>query len=254
MKKNTKKSTYTPKRETIFMSDCTPCFHPTFGNEKLGGIMGIGYLSGYNPTFADGTPTTDCLPTCYRVNCGACNGGCCYAVRSETRFPNKRKNCIENTMQLREDMTMHFQEIKKAIRENGVKVVRYTESGEIENFAQFLSVYRLARKMPDVRFYLYTKNYEVLSRFFESLTLPNNMVVLISVWNDLGLGPWEVFKKYRNVKCFAVNAENTLRPMVYCPAYFKDENGKTKRDPSKTCEKCRLCFDSKAKIIGCLEH
>lgn len=252
------KNNYEPKRKTIFSADCKAQFHATFNNGKLGGkntgLMAVGYLSGKNPTFADGTPTTDCRSTCHCVECGACDNGNCYAVRGETRFPNTRKNRIENTLQLRNDIMQHFSDMYWTIKDNNIKIVRYTESGEIESLDQFMHLYRLSMDLPAVKFYLYTKNYVVLREFFRNHVLPKNLVVLVSVWGDHGVKEWEEFKKYYNVKCFAVNSD--LKVTCFCPAYRKDENGKTYRvnDDRVKCGNCKLCFDSTAKIIGCLEH
>lgn len=242
-------------KETIFEKDCQARFHGTFGNGKLGKhVMAVSYVPGNGLLhFKDGRLVSDCLGTCSKVDCSQCGKfGICYAINSYVIRPNVTIARIENTLQLRNDMKKHFQDLEKAIRDNGVKVVRYTESGELESYEQLINLYNVAIRNPETRFYLYTKNYQVLRCFFDFRVLPTNMVVLISVWGDQGRDAWNEFKKYRNVKCFAVNSD--MQVTCNCPAYYKDENGKTKRDSSATCEKCRLCYDSKAKIIGCLEH
>ena len=241
---------------TILMKDCKAQFHPTFSNSKLGGkeihMMGISYLPGLDYLlFKNGEKVTDCKGTC--TNCADCINAC-YAVNSCKRFPNVTKNRVENTLQLRENIEQHFADIYWTIKDNNINVVRYTESGEIENINQFVHLYWLAMDLPTVKFYLYTKNYNVLREFFNNHVLPHNMVVLISVWGKNGVAAWNEFKKYSNVKCFAVNSD--LKVACYCPAYRKDENGKVYRvtDDRAKCGNCKLCFDSTAKIIGCYEH
>lgn len=240
--------------KTILMEECTAQFHGTFSNSKLGGkdvkMMGVSYVPGRDPIrLSNGDMVTDCLGTC--ENCDECVNGC-YAIKSFKRFPTVAKNRIENTLQLRNDRIKHFSDMENAIISNNIEIVRYTESGEIEDFYQFKALYTMAVKMPNVRFYLYTKNYDVLRTFFRRYVLPQNMVVLVSVWGKQGRDEWEEFKYYNNVKCFAVNSDMSVS--CYCPAYRVDGSGKVKRDESMTCAKCKLCFDSKAKVIGCYEH
>lgn len=239
---------------TILTKDCKAQFHPTLSNSKLGGkdvhMMGISYMPGPECiTFKNGEKVTDCKGTC--TNCADCMNAC-YAINSCKRFPNVTKNRVENTLQLREDIEQHFADIYWTIKDNNINVVRYTESGEIENINQFMHLYWLAMDLKSVKFYLYTKNYNVLREFFNNHVLPNNLVVLISVWGENGVAAWNEFKKYSNVKCFAVNSD--LKVACYCPAYHKDENGKVYRDNDMTCARCKLCFNSTAKIIGCYEH
>lgn len=172
---------------TILMKDCRAQFHPTLSNGKLGGkdvhMMGVSYMPGPEQlTFKNGEIVTDCKGTC--TNCADCVKAC-YAVNSCKRFPNVTRNRVENTMQLRENITKHFADIAKAIKENGVAA-------------------------------------------------------------------WKEFKEHSNVKCFAVNSD--LDVSCYCPAYRKDKNGKVVRDSEMTCARCKLCFDSTAKVIGCYEH
>lgn len=245
-------------KKTVYARDCKRQFHPTFTNSKLGGkklkMMAVSYVPGYDYIIMkNGNFVSDCQGTCGTVDCSQCERAC-YAVRSYKQYPTVTKNRVENTLQLREEIEQHFADIYWTIKDNNINVVRYTESGEIENINQFMHLYWLSMDLPTVKFYLYTKNYNVLREFFNNHILPNNLVVLISVWGENGAAAWQEFKKYSNVKCFAVNSD--LKVSCYCPAYRKDENGKVYRvtDDRVKCGNCRLCFDSTAKIIGCYEH
>lgn len=243
-------------RTTLFMKDLKPCFCPSYSNGKTGGkkdgMMSIGYMPGLDYLIFKNTGllVTDCKGTCGGVNCAACQEKC-YAISTVKQYEKACINRIQNTMQLRSDINAHFADIEKTIVRDNIKIVRYTESGELESLAQLVHVLRLAQCHTNVFFYLYTKNYNVLREFFNVHTLPDNMVILVSVWESIGVNEWNEFKKYKNIKCFAVNSN--LQPKVFCPAY-KLVNGKAKLNKQMTCAKCRLCFDSKAKIIGCYEH
>ena len=255
MKKNTKNT----KNETTFCMDLESRFCPSYGNEKTGGkdagMMAIGYWPGRGILYyKNGAPVSDCLGTCGCVNCEACEKEC-YAVAMVKRFKDAGKARIRNTMQLRENINQHFDDIRAAILRDKIKMVRYTDSGEIESYLQFAKLVNLALGLPSVRFYLYTKNYEVLREFFGGgRELPKNMVVLISIWEDLGEKEFSEFSKHENIKAFAVKPA-TVKPQVMCPAY-KMEGGRVKLNKEMTCAKCGLCIGTRgnAKIIGCLEH
>lgn len=244
--------------KTTFIKDCKPCFHPSYGNEKTGGkneqMMAIGYMPSKGIlTFKDGTIVSDCLGTCGKVNCDECMKKC-YAVSMVKRYEIARKNRIENTLQLRTDINQHFNDIYHTILSDKIKIVRYTDSGEIESYLQFVKLVNLALSLPSTQFYLYTKNYDVLRTFFtENKELPNNMVVLISIWGKLGKKEYNEFKNHRNIKAFVVNSD--IKTDCTCPAY-KVINGKVRLNKEMTCAKCGLCTGKhpNIKVIGCLEH
>lgn len=245
-------------KKTVKINTCTPRFHGTFSNAKLGGknqkIMAVSYAPGAGYIhLKNGALVADCLGTCGAVDCKECSKAC-YAIRSYRQYPAVTVNCVENTMQLREDPAQHFKDIKAAAIANNIETIRYTASGEIENRVHFDYLVNLAVDLPNIQIYLYTKNYEVLRAYFESgRELPENMTVLISTWGRQGVEEYREFSTHNNIKCFAVNPDG-ITPQVYCPAY-KEVNGKVKLNKDMTCAKCGLCTGkSKAKIIGCLEH
>lgn len=242
------------RTRTLLMKDHKPTFHPTEDNGKIGAMLGISYLPGSDYMYLNsGLLTSDCKGTCGSVDCSGCIGSC-YAVSTVKRFEHANANRMENTMQLRSDIDQHFADIRSRAIEKGHKVIRYTESGEIENYRQFEKVVDLAESLPDRSVYLYTKNYAVLRQYFERHELPSNMVVLISIWDQHGVSEYEEFKHHDNVKAFVVN-NDTYKVDAMCPAY-REVNGKVKRinDDRVKCVNCKLCFSSKAKVIGCLEH
>ena len=62
-----------------------------------------------------------------------------------------------------------------------------------------------------------------------------------------------------NVKAFVFDdgVNMHLPTKCYCPAYLiLDKSGKAKLnpDPKSHCENCRLCIDSKVKVIACHDH
>lgn len=249
-------------KQTVYQAECNAVFHPTMSNDKLGGkkqkIMAVSYVPGNELLYLkNGTLVSDCIGTCGKVDCNGCaHRGVCYAIDSFCQYNAVTLNRVENTLQLRSDMAGHFEEIYQAAIEKGVNTIRYTESGEIESYEQFLEVVRLSERLPGVEIYLYTKNYPVLYRFFKSRELPENMTVLISIWENVGVAAWNDLKEHAGIKAFVVN-NDAIKCDAMCPAYRKDDKGKVRRVKSDAvkCGNCRLCTRArKAKVIGCLEH
>lgn len=245
-------------RKTIYVKNLKSRFHASYGNEKTGGkkqgMLAIGYYPGRGYLYyKDSSLVSDILGTCGCVDCSKCVKKC-YAVSMVKRYEKACIARIENTMQLREDINAHFKAIYDTVIRDKIKIVRYTDSGEIENYLQFVKLVNLALSLPSTRFYLYTKNYAVLREFFgEGKQLPQNMVVLISIWENLGKSEFLEFRKYRNIKAFAVNSD--LKCQAICPAY-KKEDKRVKLNKEMTCAKCGLCWGKHPNIdiIGCLEH
>ena len=245
-------------RKTIYVKNLKARFHASYGNEKTGGkkqgMMAIGYYPGRGYLmYKNGSLVSDILGSCGCVDCSNCEKKC-YAISMIKRYEKACIARIENTMQLREDMTAHFKAIYDTIIKDKIKIVRYTDSGEIENYLQFVKLVNLALSLPSTNFYLYTKNYAVLREFFgEDKELPKNMVVLISVWGNLGKSEFREFEKHRNIKAFAVNSD--IQCNAVCPAY-RNVNGKVKLDKRMTCAECGFCWGKypKIKVIKCLEH
>ena len=250
-------------KETVYVKDCKAQFHPTLANDKLGGksqkIMAVSYVPGKDPiTLKNGTLVSDCIGTCRNVDCSQCGQrGVCYAIDSYTQYPAVTKNRVENTIQLREDINQHFEDIYNTAIKNKVEIIRYTESGDFEDYNHFEHFIALADRLPEVQLYVYTKNYAVLREYFgNNLELPDNVTVLISVWGEQGIAEYNEFKDHKNIKCFAVNS--TIKCDATCPAYKQDENGKVYRVKSDSvkCGKCGLCTGKipQVKVIKCIEH
>lgn len=251
---------------TTYSHDIIPEFRPSYSVEKIGGqdqhIMAVAYVPGPGVLQYVGTGdlVSDCPGSCHGVDCSICSQpGNCYAIRDYRRFPAYRRNCIANTLQLRADMEKHFSDLRATIIADGIETVRYTQSGEIESYDQFLHVVQLAEDL-GVEVYLYTKNYPVLYRYFdEGRELPETMTVLISIWGQdvEAIRAYEALKGHAGIKAFVVDNDD-YEADATCPAYRADAPGKkarlVKEDWAK-CGHCRLCTRAKAcKVIRCAKH
>lgn len=243
------------RKYVIESSEVEVKFYPT-KSEKLGAsIISVAYLPSnellYNKS--ENKFLTDIVGTCGKY-CAGCKHSC-YACKTV----NYRKGAvlshwISNTLQLRNDIDKHFKQIEANILLSGCKALRYNFSGELESMDQFLHVVKLARKCKDIKIYLYTKNYDILFKYFENgKKLPNNLFVLVSVWSTFGESEYMKLKDHKNILAFVVNNDNIHNDAI-CPAY-KNVNGRIIKT-GVNCSSCGLCYgkSKNVKVIKCFEH
>ena len=84
--------------------------------------------------------------------------------------------------------------------------------------------------------------------------MPSNMFINVSIWHENGIDTYNKWKHLDCIRAFVYDDGydygDKLKINCYCPAY--DKNGKLHHD--LTCDKCKICFQSKAKVCGCYNH
>ena len=157
----------------VTIESVRPVFHATDGNSKTGKAgnynLPIEYTCKHNAP-------------CYQTAaCYACNG--CY------NFHDNQAMYSEN---LKFFMLASDEEFISAvvafIDENRLQLFRYFTCGDIPNTRFLFLMTEIAKRRPAVKFWSYTKKYEIVNNFLKSgKTLPENLVIVFSHWlNDDG--------------------------------------------------------------------
>ena len=114
-----------------------------------------------------------------------------------------------------------------------------------------------AKMFPETPFYVYTKAYNIVDDILSNTKiedLPNNFYINISIWHQNGIESYNKWKHLDAIRAFVYDDgydySKKLKIDCYCPAY--DENGKLNH--KLTCDKCKICFQKKAKVCGCYDH
>lgn len=234
----------------VKLSDCKPRCHISTSNIKTNIPSWSTYPGDEIIYLKDGRKVSDLKGTCNGANCTACKGWKeCYAYRM-LRYTDVAKNYIENTMYLRTDITGLENDLVKQIKKiKKSDMFRFDVSGEIENLEQLIMFLSVAYRVPEKTFYVYTKNYDVLYKYFSTgVELPDNFHILISIWHESGIKCFNDLRHHKNIHCFIYNDGfnydaygiellNTNR----CMAYDKDGN----MNHDITCIKCRKCWTKK---------
>lgn len=187
----------------------------------------------------------------------------CYVFKSYNLYgwdqSSVVKGHVRNTNIMRSDIDHAFNDIRLQLKRARKKpsAVRIHASGELETAQELREWIETAIMSPDIPFYVYTKAYEILDEVlidFNNDTMPQNFFINISIWHENGIDAYNRWKHLNCVRAFVYddgyNYGNKLKIDCYCPAY--DKNGKLHHD--LTCDKCKICFQPKAKVCGCYNH
>lgn len=248
------------------------------GNTKLGNSMGtISKLMGDRDYFVPELGMT-IHGSCGNY-CHGCNGECgcgdgdkppCYVWKSYVRHTNQNTGeCsviyghAKTTLAFRQDLARAFasMDLQLSRKRKPFNQIRGDQSGEIENTAELVEYYRLARKHPETHFYLYTKNFDALNASIIIEKMPSNITILVSIWHEYGIAEYKQLQHLPNIKAFVVvdkdwtierYAEYGIIITTMCGAY----NERGRMNKKVTCDVCKKCFDRKAnhKVIGCFDH
>ena len=169
------------------------------------------------------------------------------------------KGHVRNTKVMRENIEKAFKDIRLQLKRAKKKpsAVRIHASGEIETVEELREWIATAATTPDIPFYIYTKAYEVLDEVLSSMDvseMPKNFFINVSIWHENGVDIYNKWKHLDGIRAFVYDDgydySNLLKMDCYCPAY--DKNGKLSHD--LTCDRCKICFQKKAKVCGCYSH
>lgn len=260
--------------------------HVSQGNRKIGkGIWSFSTLPGNQDhlLYVKGKGLLTTVPgTCSKYCEGCAKDGCCYAWRDAKLHSNA---CIpawgENTLLLREKPEELFRQIDQFITEKNakyletndekyhkVRIWRWHVSGEIESLHQLEMMDRIAVKHPEVRFSVYTKNYDVLERFlikYGDKGFADNFIINVSEWHGVAK---EFLTKYpntfnvfeyddSNLKGCELSEEEKARltKVTHCPAVTKDGHHALNANGEPiTCDHCQRCYTKTGKRTAVYAH
>ena len=250
-------------------------------NIKLGNMGSWAMLFGNCDWYIPEINTT-CKGTCGE-HCKVCfdskhlKNSPCYVAKSYIKYTNRNSDGtigdIQNNKcsvklghayrtiamtQYRNDL---FNRLNKQLnnKRNKFKIIRINESGELTCYEDLALWCMLAKEHPETTFYLYTKNYDAVQEAIDNDIICNNIYINISVWHENGILSYNNMKGHNQIRAFVFvdkdwnkekYEENGLNISSMCGAY--DKNGKMNH--SITCEKCKKCFTSNNKCVGCFEH
>lgn len=226
--------------------------HLTLGNRKIGKVINFSTLPGNATSYATakGNKITNVIGTCGQ-NCGCCFNEC-YAKRSLVQHHNAvAKAWGENTLLIRYRLQETMEQIQAFIDKHpSRKLFRWNVSGELENVYQLEAMNELAIANPQLKFGIYTKNFQVVRSFVErGNKLADNFALNLSQWHD-NLNGWEDIANLFNRFIYDDNTDPSLKAIRKCKAVNEDGT----RDKSVKCEECGYCYENNREPTRCPAH
>ncbi|MFZ9612573.1 MAG: GP88 family protein [Crocinitomicaceae bacterium] len=158
----------------------------------------------------------------------------CYALKGFYNYPNPR-----NAMQKRLQSLTHPMWVKAMtfligqLEYSGY--MRFHDSGDIQNLIHFKNIIDIATNLPNINFWLPTREYGIIGEAIENeIKIPNNLIVRLSAYMIDGELPIKLAKRY-NVAVSGVSSKNDHN----CPASSQ----------GNFCLTCRACWDTSKTVI-----
>lgn len=192
------------------------------------------------PSHGHSTPAADCITGSKLAKIAGSVCSKCYARKGRYVFPNvqdaqrKRRDLLSSPRWV-ESMT----ELIKRKEKSGV--FRWKDSGDIGSTEELSNIVQVARNLPDITFWLPTREYGIVSKWVETNgRLPQNLIVRLSAYMIDGKPPTTLAKRL-GVLTSTVSSD---KQAADCPAYKQ----------GGACGDCRRCWDASVENVCYPQH
>lgn len=175
-----------------------------------------------------------------------CKKGC-YCMKGHQVYPTVVGAYYRNWRLWNEDPINFEKQLEAFITFSGAILFRYNDAGEIPDEKFLAMMFRIAEKLPEVKFLAYTKKYEMINEFLdEGNKIPNNLTIRFSYWDK----DWEVPNPY-NLPTAYVDFKDTDKNPIFpnktfsCPAIGGSPI---------TCSSCKVCWNKAVKSVKFHQH
>ena len=188
------------------------------------------------------------FPTCTCREDAPCKTTC-YANKGAQQISVVQGAYYRNFRLMNEDIEDVFDQIIFEIKHSGLSYVRYFDSGDVPNYDFLVGIFDIATKLPDVKFMMFTKKYELINKYIsEENEIPNNFNVIFSAWDNLWTfdNPFDLPVAYVDFKDKRLNPDFP-KDSLNCPC-------NNKKLGQITCSMCKACWNKKLKSVIFAEH
>ena len=188
-------------------------------------------------------------------NCNCYQSGDCYACGGFYQMANNMKRYAENlSFFLKNDSETFINAVVDMIIANGNELFRYFTIGDIVNSRFFACMIEIARLCPGVKFWSYTKKYNIVNSWCDVNGIenfPENLTIIFSHWlNDDGTYfPMDNKYNFPTSEFIPLGKEELTKGITHiCPC--------SNPDVVATCETCdHACYTLKhGESMALLEH
>lgn len=222
------------------LSSVAPVFHMSKGNDKVGPVACLNFPIEY---------TCNHACECYKLGlCYAC-GGCYQYGSNQQLYSENYKYFLVNTVETVASRIVEY------ITVGNFKLCRYFTCGDIPN-SKFIDIMiRVAKLLPGVKFWAYTKKYKLVNRYVKEHNglsyLPDNLTIVFSHWLNRDGTYYDMLNPYKfpTSEFIPIGKEELIKTVTWvCPCSDPTVNVKC-----ATCE--HGCYNLKhGQSMALLEH
>lgn len=192
--------------------------------------------TGKMPCTSFSLPAQECITgsKLAKVKGSVCHG--CYALKGNYRFDNVKKPRYQN-LELLADLEAFIVNMTNEIGKNEkTGYFRWHDSGDLQSFDHLKAIIAIAENLPDIKFWLPTKEKQFLNRLArENVRVPDNLVIRLSM-PMINMAPQGIFK---------TSTVHTDKPFGFaCEAYTRGGQ----------CGSCRACWNAEIDNVSYPKH
>lgn len=183
------------------------------------------------PGYAYGLPAKHCPVGSTLVNVPGSVCSNCYALKGRYVFPN-----VAASQQKRFESLYHPQWVDAMvfmITARKQQYFRWHDSGDLQGEKHLDNIVEVARRCPDVKFWLPTREKALVSAYSASKAIPDNLVIRVSGTMIDGEAPVRF-----------INTSTVVTSGATCPAPSQGNQ----------CGDCRACWDPSVRNVSYKEH
>lgn len=115
---------------------------------------------------------------------------------------------------------------------------RWHDSGDIKDIAHLHNIVQIAHALPDIKFWLPTREYSIVSTYFKTHKVPRNLCIRLSAFMMDAPAPATI------ARSIGVQTSRVASTKYTCPA-SKQNN---------SCGECRKCWDKRVSNVTYKKH
>lgn len=200
----------------------------------------IGTLSAPSkmPCFSFSIPAKRCITGQKLRNVKGSICSKCYALKGRYVFPN-----VQDALETRFQGMSDPQWIEKMVAMIGKReksgFFRWHDSGDLQSVAHLAAIVEIAKRLPNIRFWLPTREFSFVSEYMASNTIPDNLIIRLSALMFDGKPPVAIAKRLGLVTSGASTGND-----FSCPS--SKQGGK--------CLDCRACWNKSVSNVNYKQH
>lgn len=209
-------------------------------NEALKGFTGGLSTPSKMPCFSYNIPAWECKVGAQLMKVANSTCSSCYAMKGRYVFNSTKAVMYRRFDRIFKPMWVEAMVLSIAINETS-GYFRWHDSGDLQNLQHLDNIVRIAKFLPEIKFWLPTREYKVVSDYAD--VVPQNLTIRFSAHMIDSVK--EVANKEHSSIVISNEAKATLDVSV-CHA--------TRPEGTHKCDDCRACWNKDVKVVAYLKH